>query len=266
MEKEEELTKVREAICVMRREVIRSLVEYFEEYNNEGIMINNEEKKNITLVDSLFDVLYDSSAKENENDDLRNSLIKEFLSEYSMNVSKEFIDKYKKSNQLSEKEFMDHAKKHCNFNEDVKLEGLKSLYKEIEKAITNNNSSDNHSHENQTEIQEEIVDLDEIYARIEKELSDLYDKNTLQKFENRKSIYEEKIDDYFKKDHNKYLGSDYISNLTLLRQKENRKIANEYLKKKERISEFISEGTAIPYSTLLVFTDRYLDVRKINNG
>jgi len=95
---------------------------------------------------------------------------------------------------LSEKEFMDHAKKHCNFNEDVKLEGLKSLYQEIEKAITNNNSSNNHSHENQTEIQEEIVDLDEIYARIEKELSDLYDKNILQKFENRKSIYEEKID------------------------------------------------------------------------
>ena len=54
--------------------------------------------------------------------------------------------------------------------------------------------------------------------------------------------------------------------MTLLRQKENGEIANEYLKKKERISEFISEGTAIPYSTLLVFTDRYLDVRKINNG
>lgn len=257
MEKEEELTKVREAIPVLRREVIRSLVECFEEDNNEG-------KKNITLVDSLFDVLYDSSTK--ENNDLKNPLINEFLSEYKRSVSKKFIDKYKESNQLSEKGFIDKAKKYFKFEEDVNLEKLKSLYQELEKAITNNNSSNNHSGENQEEIPEGIVDLGEIYAKIEKELSDLYYENTLQKFENRKLIYAKKIDYYFKNDHNKYLCSNHISNLTLLRQKENKEITNEYLKKKERISEFISEGTAIPYSTLLVFTDRYLDVRKINNG
>ena len=268
-EKEEELMKARKVIPVLRREIIRSLAEYYDEEKEkkeESTEEKEKKKRDINLLNALFDVIYDLDAEENYSKDLDNTIIKDFLSEHKVSVSKEFIDKYKKSNQLSEKEFMDHAKKHCNFNEDVKLEGLKSLYQEIEKAITNNNSSNNHSHENQTEIQEEIVDLDEIYARIEKELSDLYDKNILQKFENRKSIYEEKIDDYFKKDHNKYLGSDCISNLTLLRQKENGEIANEYLKKKERISEFISEGTAIPYSTLLVFTDRYLDVRKINNG
>ena len=268
-EKEEELMKAIKAIPVLRREIIRSLAEYYDEEKEEKEESSEEKekkKRDINLLNALFDVIYNLDAEENKSKDLDNPIIKEFLSKHKVSVSKEFIDKYKKNNQLSEKEFMDHAKKYFNFNEDVKLEGLKSLHQEIEKAIINNNSSDNHSHENQTDIQEEIVNLDEIYARIEKELSDLYDKNILQKFENRKSIYEEKIDDYFKKDHNKYLGSDYISNLTLLRQKENRKIANEYLTKKERISEFISEGTAIPYSTLLVFTDRYLDVRKINNG
>lgn len=163
---------------------------------------------------------------------------------------------------LSEEEFIDNAKKHFKFEEDVNLEGLKSLYQELEKAITNNNINNSHIDENQNEP----VYIDEIYTRIEEELYNLYYKNTLQKFENRKLIYEEKINDYFKNYHNKYLCSNHISNLTLLRQKENREIANEYLKKKERISEFISEGTAIPYSTLLVFTDRYLDVRKINNG
>ena len=259
-EKEDELIKVREAIPVLRREIIRSLVEYFEEEKKN----NDEGKKNITLVDVLLDVLYDSGAK--ENDELKNPLIKEFLSEYRMNLTKKFIDEYKKGNQLSENGFIDNAKKHFKFEEGVNLERLKSLYQELEKAITNNNRSNNHSGENQEEKPEKIVDLGEIYAKIEKELSSLYDKNVLQKFENRKSIYEEKIDDYFNKNHNEYLGSNHISNLTLLRQEENRKIANEYLKKKERISEFISEGTAIPYSTLLVFTDRYLDVRKINNG
>ena len=266
MEKEEKLTKVREAIPVLRREIIRSLAEYYDEEKEkkeESSEEKEKKKRDINLINALFDVIYDLDAEENEYKDLDNP-IKEFLSKHKVRVSKKFIDEYKKGNQLLEKEFIDKAKKHFKFEEDVN-EVLKSLYQELEKAITNNNISDNHSHENQTEIQEEIVDL-EIYARIEKELSDLYDKKTLQKFENRKSIYEEKIDEYFKNDHNEGLCSNHISNLTLLRQKENRKIANEYLKKKERISEFISEGTAIPYSTLLVFTDRYLDVRKINNG
>ena len=268
-EKEEELMKARKAIPVLRREIIRSLAEYYDEEKEkkeESTEEKEKKKRDINLLNAWFDVIYDLDAEENVSKDLDNPIIKKFLLNHKVSVSKEFIDKYKKSNQLSKKEFMNHAKKHFKFNEDVKLGELESLYQEIEKAITNNNSSNNHSHENQTEIQEETVDLDEIYARIEKELSDLYYENILKKFENRKSIYEEKIDDYFKKDHNKYLGSDYISNLTLLRQKENGEIANEYLKKKERISEFISEGTAIPYSTLLVFTDRYLDLRKINNG
>lgn len=264
-EKEEEL----KAIPVLRREIIRSLAEYYDEEKEKKEESTEEKKKkkrDINLLNALFDVIYDLDAEGNDSKDLDNPLIKEFLSEYNRSISKKFIDKYEESNQLSEKGFIDKAKKHFKFEEDVNLEGLKSLYQELEKAITNNNSSNNHSGENQEEMPEEIVDLDEIYARIEKELSDLYDKNTLQKFENRKLIYAKQIDYYFKNDHNKYLCSNHISNLTLLRQKENRKIANEYLKKKERISEFISEGTAIPYSTLLVFTDRYLDVRKINNG
>jgi len=34
----------------------------------------------------------------------------------------------------------------------------------------------------------------------------------------------------------------------------------------EKIQDMISSGSSIPYSTLLVFTDRYQDMRKVDNG
>lgn len=95
-------------------------------------------------------------------------------------------------------------------------------------------------------------------------------KNDLKYFlrnkDNLKKYYEKEVEDYFKNKHNSILIENNISNLTLLRAEENRKVANEFIGKKEMISLFLTKGTVIPYSTLLVFTDRYMDLRKVENG
>lgn len=81
-----------------------------------------------------------------------------------------------------------------------------------------------------------------------------------------KKIYEKEVDNYFENYYSKDLLDNYLGNLALLRSKENRCISNSFIEKKEKINKFISEGTSIPYSTLLVFTDRYYGLSKVYNG
>ncbi len=80
------------------------------------------------------------------------------------------------------------------------------------------------------------------------------------------SIFQSEIDEYYVEQHNKVMNDDSIKNLTLLRSKENRAIANEYIKKKQKIHKFLKEGTVIPYSTLLVFFDAYSNIDSIASG
>jgi hypothetical protein len=81
-----------------------------------------------------------------------------------------------------------------------------------------------------------------------------------------RSIYISEVDHYFLNDHTDLLNDDSIRNLTLLRSKENRILANNFIEKKEKVNEFLSRGTAIPYTTLLVFTDRYFNLDAVFSG
>lgn len=258
--KEEELTKVQEMLPRMRKEIIKSLAEYYEEYGEEvkekkdDERIKEQEKKDkINLINRLFDVLDNSkNFEDNYQDD---DLIKKILSRYKENILEEFIKNIRYID-IYKEEFIERVKADFKFEDDVDLYNLKQLYEELKRIKRGINDD-----ESLIEKQKEIV-----YEKMKKELGVLYSESILSKPENRKLIYEREINDYFKNIHNNYLCCNKICNLALLRQTENRKIANEYLEKKEKISKFISLGTAIPYSTLLVFVDRYMDIRKINNG
>lgn len=258
--KEEELTKVQEMLPIMRKEIIKSLAEYYEEYGEEvkekkdDERIKEQEKKDkINLINRLFDILDNSkNLEDNYRDD---DLIKKLLSRHTKNILEEFIKKIRYID-IDKEEFIEIVKADFKFENNLNLDNLKRLYEELEQVKI---YSDGEKYQIYTQ-------KENIYEKVKEELNDLYRDYTLSKWGNRKEIYKRKIEDYFKDTHNKYLCCNKICNLALLRQTENREIANEYLKKKEKISEFILSGTAIPYSTLLVFTDRYMDIRKINNG
>ena len=258
--KEEELTKVQEMLPIMRKEIIKSLAEYYEEYGEEvkekkdDERIKEQEKKDkINLINRLFDILDNSkNLEDNYRDD---DLIKKLLSRHTKNILEEFIKKIRYID-IDKEEFIEIVKADFKFENNLNLDNLKRLYEELEQVKI---YSDDEKYQIYTQ-------KENIYEKVKEELNDLYRDYTLSKWENRKEIYKREIEDYFKDTHNKYLCCNKICNLALLRQTENREIANEYLKKKEKISEFILSGTAIPYSTLLVFTDRYMDIRKINNG
>ncbi|WHE87568.1 DUF262 domain-containing protein [Lachnoanaerobaculum gingivalis] len=250
--KEEELTKVREILPIMRKEIIKSLVEYYEEYGEEGKK-EQEIMNKINLINRLFDVLDNSkNLEDNYRDD---DLIKKLLSRHTKNILEEFIQKIRYID-IDKEEFIEIVKADFKFENNLNLDNLKRLYEELEQVKI---YSDDEKYQIYTQ-------KENIYEKVKKELNDLYREYTLSKWENKKEIFTGEIEDYFKNAHNDYLSSNKICNLSLLRQKENKDIAREYLKKKEKISEFISSGTVIPYSTLLVFTDKYMDIRKINNG
>ncbi|OAB38900.1 DUF262 domain-containing protein [Paenibacillus glacialis] len=80
------------------------------------------------------------------------------------------------------------------------------------------------------------------------------------------SIYISEVDNYFLHEHTELLKDNSLRNLSLLRSKENRILANNFIEKKEKVNEFLSRGTAIPYSTLLVFTDRYFEIDAVFSG
>ncbi|MBC2457039.1 GmrSD restriction endonuclease domain-containing protein [Clostridium beijerinckii] len=73
-------------------------------------------------------------------------------------------------------------------------------------------------------------------------------------------ISEKTINDFFEQKYNSLLQDNSIGNLTLLSNYINSGIGNEpYMVKKEKVYEYFKKGAFIPLSTMMIFTDIYMN-------
>jgi conserved hypothetical protein len=241
-----------ERIPIRRKQIIDSLCDYLSKSGKE----NTDWEDDVNNIRILIQVLEELNNKEktSECNDLEKA--KDFLDEHKGKICGEFIKEIRKKtnypNVYIEKNLKELLKNKLQKNE---LEYIISLY-DISNLLKNIGSN----------VGNREYLINTIFYHIENEVKELYEKYYLSNIENRKKLYEEEVEEYFKNKHNSYLEDDTITNIALLNCNENGDIGNSYLEKKEKIQDMISSGSSIPYSTLLVFTDRYQDMRKVDNG
>lgn len=248
-------------VNVKRRQIIDSISDFFVKNKNLSIFrpeINGEGykiKEEIIYISELY--------KKFEN-------IKQILKEDSIKESKPYRDYWKKNtvNKLIYQKKEDIVKKifkykGINFN-DIFNHNNEFLTKLIEKF--NFDKEEDIKNINSFESSDEIINFI-ITLFIEGKLIINIENDIIEYFKILEKVYDDELERYFDCTHNNLFCDNNIYNLSLLRNIENRNVGNlNYSEKKRIIYEYINNGTAIPYSTLLVFTDKYLDLDKVDSG
>lgn len=262
-----------EEVRVIRKEIIKELNTYYEEKESS----NNANQ--INRISLLFKQLENIESQNfefylNEEIDLRKVLIPENSEKHK----KVLVSKIIKVGIYST---LEEVIMRSNNFEDMYNKVNKSLQFGIKLAKENQELEESYNafrdYKNSLQRIEEQDEyyISKIVKKIELQVVDGFfrllkeEKRSIYKENIRNlilDIYNSEIDEYFKEKHNKLVDDQSIKNLTLLRGEENRKIANEYIKKKEEIYKCLKRGTVIPYSTLLVFFDAYSNIDSINAG
>jgi len=287
---EDKLRKLndRKKVFIIRKEIIGNLMEYYDNeegqdkyLNHKKSNLNESNKYELEKLDKMklvFNLMnhIEKLDESKENDIWEKIIEEEVIDKRKKEVLKimcENNSKYKSIDEL----FYDITKNKDkvnvfaeNIEEMFGLEELKLYIDLIEVYIGFASEGDSEIEQSYDTANNKVLKIIEI---IEKAVIEKFKiKNTEKNRIILKEIYTNEVDEYFegkpnsKSDYNLLLMDNSLRNLALLRNVENREIANEYIGKKEKIHKYINKGTIIPYSTLLVFTDRYIDLRKENNG
>ncbi|MBS5317938.1 MAG: DUF262 domain-containing protein [Clostridiales bacterium] len=289
------LVVAEEKLFNMRKEIIKSLITYFDNIDNEMVEQHHEENPNINYQKKI-DGDYSQTIKEIDKknrikligkliDDVEQMNYPQVDCEWSKLIEESIVVQYKEEilkliikrqdTYYKSIENMFEALQEGSISIDQLIDKLEKtfsleelhLYKKIFFIIQPSQSQNEDRNDKSPDSQEEGTTLN-VLKEIIKDAA-IKKFKTTKMLENQdilREIYKKEINKYFDEEHNRLFQDNSVKNLALLRSVENRAIGNQFLRKKEVIHSYLSEGTVIPYSTLLIFTDYYFNLSDINNG